>query len=84
MRGERREVRYLEGAERLKGRDGDRHLGLMIIVLVKVGTRGMQLLGQLLIRVTLDREGLADREHLPYKERRLRRMQEAATHAGGC
>lgn len=62
------EIVYLiqrpEAAQPLEGRDRNRHLGLVVVVLVLFGVLGVQLLRELFVRVRLDRERFLNGQHL--------------------
>jgi len=51
-------------AHRLERRQRDGHLGLVVVVGVLVRVRAVELAGQLLVRVRLDRQGLARAQDL--------------------
>ena len=64
----------LEGAESLEGRDRERHLGLVVVVLVVRGLLRMQLLCEPFIGVGLYGEGGAHREHLEEERQPARKL----------
>ena len=60
-------AQWPEPAQTLKVRDGNGHLRLVVVVGIILGVPGVQLLGELLVGVGLDGEGLVDGEHLEEK-----------------